>query len=183
MKHKVLIVMSMISWVSNITAHENTVVIPLIGEDVYITTPSNLVTSEDRSINEFISFSGLVYDEQTRLAWQKSDDGQKKTWQQAFEYCRSLRLANQTAWRLPTVPELYSIVNVNSANPAINTSVFNNTDDFGGYWTLTRDTTVNPGTNTGVRFYAVTFAAGGVVSARDNDLEVFADKYYTRCVI
>ncbi|GHA22091.1 hypothetical protein GCM10008090_34900 [Arenicella chitinivorans] len=183
MKHKTLILLLLMLWNSHSFAHENTVVIPLHDEDVFITTPSNPVTPEDRSISDFISINGLVYDERTQLAWQKSDDGQQRTWQQAFEYCRLLRAANQTAWRLPTVRELYSIVNVNSANPAINTDVFNSTANDGVYWTQTRDITINPATNTGVKFYAVTFGLGGVVSARDNDLEAFADKHYTRCVI
>lgn len=181
---KVAIVVFFTAWRAD--GHENTVVIPLYDDDSYVTTPSSPVAPEDRDISEYISFNGLAYDEITKLAWQKGDDGELKTWRQAFEYCRSLRLANQTQWRLPTLQELYSIVNLNDSNPAINTDVFINTkfaESDKGYWTATRDITIDPRTFTALRFYTVSFNYGGVRGERDTELPAFAAKHYTRCVI
>ncbi|GKT09143.1 hypothetical protein DSTSK_24480 [Desulforhabdus sp. TSK] len=55
---------------------------------------------------------GTVTDTKTRLMWQKKCDGVKRTWKEASEYAKGLRLGgySYSEWRLPTVMELKSIV-------------------------------------------------------------------------
>lgn len=166
-------------------AHENAVLVPMFEDDTYVVSPSNRVAPIDRSISEFISFSGAVIDETTGLAWQKTADGELKTWREAYEYCRSIRLVNQNHWRLPTLVELYSILNLSSEAPAINESVFLNTkyvEAEWGYWTSTRDLSV-PTTSTAIKFFTVHFRRGRVDSLNDNDTPAFAGKSYARCVL
>jgi hypothetical protein len=53
--------------------------------------------------------SEIWTDPATGLTWAKDDSYWGKTWQQATDYCRSLRLAGYTDWRLPTIDELQGI--------------------------------------------------------------------------
>ncbi|MHA1866475.1 MAG: Lcl C-terminal domain-containing protein [Candidatus Heimdallarchaeaceae archaeon] len=77
---------------------------------------------------------GTITDLVTGLMWQKTPDTQKYTWAEAFDYSENLTLGGYTDWRVPTIKELYSLIDFNGnskANPPvpyINTSVF----DF--YW-------------------------------------------------
>jgi len=188
MKYRNLMIVTVVAFSMTFGAdgHENTIVIPFYDDNNYVATASNPVAPENRDISEYISFSGLAYDEITKLAWQKGSDAELRTWRQAFEYCRSLRLANQNQWRLPTLEELFSIVNLNDTDPAINTDVFAGTifaPSDKAYWTATRDITINPNTFTDLRFYTVSFKYGSVRAERDHANPTFAAKHYTRCVI
>ena len=48
-------------------------------------------------------------DPATRLMWTKKDNGSDVNWQKARNYCRNLRLAGYSDWRLPAVEELSDI--------------------------------------------------------------------------
>jgi len=48
------------------------------------------------------------------LEWQYADDGVKRMWEQAVAYANSLG----NGWRLPTIHELFSLVDVNRFGPA-----------------------------------------------------------------
>ena len=78
-----------------------------------------------------ISSDGLtVYDENTRLTWQRSPDtngdgsittGDKLTWTQAQAYPATLnaaRYGGYTDWRLPTIKELYSLISFDGTDPS-----------------------------------------------------------------
>jgi len=53
---------------------------------------------------------GLTWtDSATRLMWTKSDNGSEVSWGQAVDYCRKLRLAGHSDWRVPTLDELNGI--------------------------------------------------------------------------
>lgn len=57
------------------------------------------------------SIASSVTDPATGLVWQKSDDNQKRNWNEATAYCNSLSLGNMggTIWRLPTRDELTAL--------------------------------------------------------------------------
>ena len=62
---------------------------------------------------------GTVTDLNTGLVWQKSPDFQTlRTWNQAVTYAASLVLAGKSDWRLPTVKELYSLIDFRGSSVA-----------------------------------------------------------------
>lgn len=52
---------------------------------------------------------GTVTDNVTRLMWQQ-DPGDKMTWSEAVSLLEGFELAGYTDWRLPTIKELYSLI-------------------------------------------------------------------------
>jgi hypothetical protein len=75
---------------------------------------------------------GTVLDSRTGLMWeQKTDDGGVRdkdntyTWKDALAYCENLTLGGHDDWRLPTIKELSSLVDLSRYNPAID-PVFKN---------------------------------------------------------
>ena len=60
----------------------------------------------------------IVTDTKTGLIWQKTYETDKKTWQEAINYCGSLTYADSSRWRLPNKNELASLVNYEKYNPA-----------------------------------------------------------------
>jgi len=48
-------------------------------------------------------------DPATNLMWTKNDNGNNVNWQQAMDYCRTLKLAGHSDWRLATIDELQGI--------------------------------------------------------------------------
>lgn len=48
-------------------------------------------------------------DPATGLMWARQDNGSDVTWNQASNYCRNLRLAGYSNWRLPAIDELAGI--------------------------------------------------------------------------
>lgn len=91
-----------------------------------------------------ISGQEVVVDHVTGLTWQRADDGIKRTWREAADYCEDLTLGGYSDWRLPESKELQSIVSYGASSPAWDTTYFPDSrpghDD---YWTAT--TVVGPG--------------------------------------
>ena len=83
--------------------------------------------------------TNIVTDSLTNLQWQDdiavSDDNNKKSWQNAIDYCEALELGGKDDWRLPNYTELKSIVDRDSSNPAIYSSFQNVASDY--YWSST----------------------------------------------
>ena len=48
-------------------------------------------------------------DPSTGLTWASKDNGKDVNWHKATDYCRNLRLAGYSDWRLPTIDELQAI--------------------------------------------------------------------------
>jgi hypothetical protein len=61
-----------------------------------------------------------VVDTKTRLTWQRSASPTTHTLEKAKDYCGA-------PWRLPTIKELQSLVDVRAFSPAIDTTVFPST--------------------------------------------------------
>jgi len=80
---------------------------------------------------------GTVKDLATGLTWQREDDNTPRANGPAATYCQRLTLAGG-GWRLPTIKELYSLVNLKVMSPAIDSDVFPNTNlDY--WWSETID--------------------------------------------
>ena len=95
---------------------------PTFGEDSdYALNPPSYTDDGD----------GTVVDNVTGLMWQKADSGEL-TFESATNYPSTLALGGFSDWRLPTAHELYGILNLSLANPALNTNVF--TASAAEYW-------------------------------------------------
>ena len=74
---------------------------------------------------------GTVTDNVTGLMWQQAVPSTNYTWANAAAYCPTLTLAGHSDWRLPSVIELVSIVDLGQSSPSINGTYFPNTP---AYW-------------------------------------------------
>jgi hypothetical protein len=70
-----------------------------------------------------IADNGIVYDTQTELTWQATDDRTARDFAGALAYCDALPLAGG-GWRLPSVKELLSLLDMSRSNPAIDPRAF-----------------------------------------------------------
>ena len=74
---------------------------------------------------------GTVTDQRTGLIWQKSPDfDNKRTWAQAQTYADALQLAGHDDWRLPTVKELYSLIDFRGSSMTVPPRPYIDTDYF-----------------------------------------------------
>ena len=69
---------------------------------------------------------GTVTDTNTTLMWQQTDGGEM-TIEAAMIYCDTLTLGGYQDWRMPNCHELFSILNHDRPNPAMDTNYFTNT--------------------------------------------------------
>ncbi|MGQ1947483.1 Lcl C-terminal domain-containing protein [Geofilum sp. OHC36d9] len=58
---------------------------------------------------------GTVSDLNTGLMWQKTPDFERHNYYDAFDYVEDLEIGGYTDWRLPTIKELYSLLNSNGS--------------------------------------------------------------------
>lgn len=63
--------------------------------------------------------SGYWVDPSTGLMWSGKDNGKDVTWGNAIRYCRALRLAGYSDWRLPTIDELQGIYDGSAKAPGL----------------------------------------------------------------
>lgn len=87
-----------------------------------------LICSSSVSATLIDQGNGTIFDDETGLTWQKSDDDITRTWQEALEYSENLTLANCTNWRLPNRKKLRSLVDRSRRDPAID-PLFNSHSD------------------------------------------------------
>ena len=87
----------------------------------------------------------VVIDPNTKLMWQ--DNASVKTttkdWSGAIEYCKNLKFAGFSGWRLPSIDELLSITDDTKYNPAIKDGFLNITA--GNYWSSSPDVSDSSG--------------------------------------
>lgn len=91
---------------------------PFYGQDAHYAI--NPTSYEVKTINGH----EVVIDHVTGLNWQRHDDGKKRTWREAVEYCENLALAGYSDWRLPTKKELQSIAKYDRFGPVVDTAYF-----------------------------------------------------------
>jgi len=110
--------------------------------------------------------NGIVTDSVTGLLWQKVDGGEM-SFENAVIYCNTLTLGGYSDWRLPNAHEAFSMLNLQNANPALNTSMFTNTGaEY--WWTSDRQANdsnkiwvTNSGGGIGNHLKTETISAGG----------------------
>ena len=80
----------------------------------------------------------MVKDPKTHLMWEDTlhTSGQKVTHKEAEDYCQTLALGTFENWRLPTLPELLTIVDYKRYKPAI-LKEFQQVDNDTLYWSST----------------------------------------------
>lgn len=96
---------------------------------------------------------GTITDTITGLMWQKTDGGEM-TFENALSYTDTLTLGGFNNWRLPNAHEAFSILNLQSNNPALDVSFFTKT--LADYW-WTSNRQINDSTK-----IWVTNAGGGI---------------------
>ena len=62
---------------------------------------------------------GYWTDPSTRLMWARKDNGRDVNWRKATNYCRDLRLAGYSDWRLATIDELQGIYDPPAKAPGL----------------------------------------------------------------
>ncbi len=84
------------------------------------------VATEDRGSAQEVQVREYWVDPSTGLMWAGKDNGKDVTWRQATKYCRDLRLAGYSDWRLATIDELASLVDRSASTPerSDNTATF-----------------------------------------------------------
>lgn len=83
-----------------------------------------------------LTVSGVVsLDLQRRLAWQRAEDPTLRTWTAALAYCNNLVLDGRDDWRVPSIREAMSLLDLGS-QPSLDPLVFSSVST-SGYWTST----------------------------------------------
>lgn len=81
----------------------------------------------------------VVNDDSAYLMWQDTSN-ESLSWEAAIDYCKNSTFAGYEGWRLPNLNELYSIVDKDAFEPAINSSFTNTANALFGsniYWSST----------------------------------------------
>ena len=73
----------------------------------------------DRAVTERTHKTGYWKDLATGLMWAGKDNGRDVTWQKAMKYCRDLRLAGYSDWRLATLGEMQGIYDKDAKAPGL----------------------------------------------------------------
>ena len=63
---------------------------------------SSVLVAQERFVDRA---DGTVTDTSRKLMWQKGDNGREVTFEEAQQYCKTLRLGDYTDWRLPNPDE------------------------------------------------------------------------------
>jgi hypothetical protein len=116
----------------------------------------------------YVVGSGTVTDLATGLVWQQMSASGTSTWSAAQGFCAGLNLGGP-GWRLPTVGELVTIVDVTQMAPAIDSSVFSAASNV--YWSS------SPVAGSMTWVWGVNFDQGTASST-----EIATNSYSVRCV-
>ena len=120
----------------------------------------------------YVNNGDTITDTTTGLMWQRSSNGETRTWEKALSYCEDLSLAGRSNWRLPNIRELESIVDDNCWDPATNPAfIFDPDTDFSKYFWSSSTHSFSP-----TYAWLVAFHVGFV------GYEHKGANYYTRCV-
>jgi len=93
---------------------------------------SNLLCAE-----RFIKEGEIVYDNKTKLSWQRNPSSERISVNNAKKYCTNLDYGGKNDWRLPNQYELVSLIDYKKYNPAISTELINIINGY--YWSSSFD--------------------------------------------
>ncbi len=112
----------------------------------HVTTPWNQILSVSKRFENALG-GNAVLDKETGLVWAKDanlamtsgyDADGRLTWQMAIDYCRTVTIDNRKGWRLPTIDELSSLIDMSqSGSPKVPSGVFNNVQSTNYYSSTT----------------------------------------------
>ena len=128
------------------------------------------VQGDEYGVNDsFENGDGTITDQATGLMWAQEDSGEGVDWVTALDLAVQANAENYLGysnWRVPDVKELQSIVDYSGVYPAIDTNLFDVTDDDAYFWTSTSAyfSAVDPG-----YYYAWYVAFGYAVDGEGND--------------
>lgn len=119
---------------------------------------------------DFVKKGDTVHDSETKLIWQDNIavEGKEMLYGEAKSYCKKLSLAGVEDWRLPTVEELQSIVDLTRYDPAIKRGFHFAASE--SYWSSTLYA------DDADRAWDVNFKSGSMENNRHSY------DYYVRCV-
>jgi len=85
-------------------------------------------------ISTDLNSNNIFLDETTNLVWTNNskDTTIKKDFTQAQDYCKNLNIDKYSNWRIPSLKELFTIVDITNYNPAVK-DIFSYTAP-SGYW-------------------------------------------------
>ncbi|MGO9612378.1 MAG: DUF1566 domain-containing protein [Dissulfurispiraceae bacterium] len=115
--------------------------------------------------------SDAVLDKETGLVWEKSPSTIPMAWEDAQGHCNGLLTGNRLGWRLPTVQELGSLLDLSTAAPYVPSSIFS-TVQSADYWSATTNAVSTSNA------WAVLFLAG----PGNLGIGVKSDSLYVWCV-
>lgn len=83
--------------------------------------------------------SEAVLDKETQLVWERSPDTTLRTWSLTLNHCANRKTGGRMGWRLPSAPELASLVDPNNpgGNPDLPPGHPFNIDPSDDYWSAT----------------------------------------------
>ena len=119
---------------------------------------------------DFVKKGDVVHDSVSGLMWQDNSvvESREVLHGEAITHCTKLSLAGHDDWRLPTVHELQSIVDLTRYNPAIQRGFHYVASE--SYWSST------PYADDKVRAWNVDFKSGSTQNSRHSY------DFYVRCV-
>lgn len=77
-------------------------------------------STQDQRLAQETQVRGYWVDPSTGLMWAGKDNGKDLSWHKAMKYCRNLRLAGFSDWRLATLEELVGIHDKSAEAPGEN---------------------------------------------------------------
>jgi hypothetical protein len=99
-----------------------------------------------------------VLDKETGLVWEKAPDNSDRQWFPARDYCINKNVGGRKGWRLPSIPELASLIDPSVLNPALPSGHPFNIRFGSGYWSASSDSQ-NTANTWGVSFDIGSFFA------------------------
>ena len=102
------------------------------GQDAHYAVQGTCIPKKFK-INESVPEEKTVIDENLGIEWQQIIPTEGYNWDNAAKYCEELNYGGHDDWRVPTIKELFSIVDI-STNHAIDTTYFPDTPTGSYFW-------------------------------------------------